>query len=29
MSVSKLSILSTATNEEENPDHGEWDTGVM
>ena len=29
MSMSKLSMLSTATTEEENPDHGEWDTDVM
>ena len=29
MSVSKLSMLFTATTEEENPDHGEWDTDVM
>ena len=29
MSMSNLSKLSTATTEEENPDHGEWDTDVM
>ena len=29
MSISNLSKLSTAVIEEENPDHGEWDTDVM
>ena len=29
MSVSKLSMLTTAPTEEENPDYGEWDTDVM
>ena len=29
MSMSKLSMLSTATTEEENPDHGEWDIDIM
>ena len=28
MSMSKLFVLSTAVTEEENPDHGEWDTDV-
>ena len=28
MSMPKLSMLSTATTEEENPDHSEWDTDV-
>ena len=29
MSVAKLSMLAIAPTEEENPDHGEWDTNVM
>ena len=29
MSMSTLSMLIIATTEEENPDHGEWDTAVM
>ena len=29
MSMSKLSMLSTAATGEENPDHSEWDTDVM
>ena len=29
MSMSKLFELSTAITDEENPDHGEWDTDVM
>ena len=29
MSMSKLSMLSTAITEEESPDHGEWDTDEM
>ena len=29
MCMFKLSMLSTATTEEKNPDHGEWDTDVM
>ena len=29
MSMSKLPMLSTATTEEENPDHGECDTDIM